>query len=82
MIRRGHKAEPIQSVAEHRQAGCGVDRGSVPIHEHINLYPVKSIARMIESAGLQIVDIEAVFLDLGWIKTTNVRALGRKNGSR
>jgi len=60
------------------QLGTGTYRGSVPIHEHINLYTVRSIAKLMESAGFESVNVEAVFLDLGWTCTTNIRALGKK----
>jgi len=52
--------------------------GLVPIHEHINLYNVRSVEKLLKSAGLVIMKVEAVNLDIGWIKTTNIRALGRK----
>jgi len=45
----------------------------------LNLYTARSIAKLMESAGLE--SVKAVFLDLGWIKTTNIRALARKPGS-
>lgn len=57
---------------------AGNFNGALPVHEHINLYTVRSISRLIESAQLQIVDVGTVSLDLGWVKTTNVRALGRR----
>jgi hypothetical protein len=59
------------------QMMAGTYRGSVPIHEHINLYTKTSITKLIESAGLQTSNVEAVSLDLGWMKTTNIRGLGR-----
>jgi hypothetical protein len=57
----------------------GTYRGSLPIHEHINLYTKKSVEKLLESSGLEVIKVEAVFLDLGWTKTTNIRALGRKS---
>jgi hypothetical protein len=56
----------------------GTYRGSLSVHEHINLYTKKSVEKLLESAGLEVIKVEAVFLDLGWTKTTNIRALGRK----
>jgi hypothetical protein len=57
----------------------GSYRGSLPVHEHINLYTKKSVEKLLHSAGLEAIKVEAVFLDLGWTKTTNIRALGRKS---
>ena len=58
------------------QLVAGSYRGSVTIHEHINLYTTKSITRLMESANLRVIGAEAIFLDLGWTSTINVRALG------
>jgi len=48
------------------------------IHEHINNYCVKSVTELVRAAGLSLAAIEAEAVDLGWIKSTIVRALGRK----
>lgn len=50
----------------------------LPIHEHINRYFVPSLSALIRAAGLSIVAIESELVDLGWIKGTIIRALGRK----
>ena len=60
------------------QLVAGTYRGCVPIHEHINLYSPRSVEKLLSSAALQLVKVEAVHLDLGWANTTNIRALGRK----
>lgn len=57
---------------------AGSFRGSIPIHEHINLYRVRSVTKLLESAGLYAVHLEEDFLDLGWAKATVVRALGKR----
>lgn len=67
------------SDKEIAEAVGGAYRGSIPVHEHINLYTLKSVTALIESAGLRLVDAEAVFLNLGWVQTTNIRALGRRS---
>lgn len=51
----------------------------VNIHEHINYYTVKSAAKLIESVGLTLIDVQSEGVDLGWIKARFVRALGRKS---
>jgi hypothetical protein len=60
------------------QLVAGTYSGVVPIHEHINLYSARSVEKLMSSAGLQLVKVEAVGLNLGWTNTTNIRALGRK----
>lgn len=50
----------------------------VTIHEHINFYTATSIAKLLESAGLEQVEVEVVPIDIGWIKAKIIRALGRK----
>jgi hypothetical protein len=51
----------------------------VPIHEHINYYTVASVTKLMESAGLDLVDGGAEVVDLGWTKCTIIRALGQRN---
>jgi hypothetical protein len=60
------------------ELAAGTYRGTVPIHEHINLYTVKSVAKLIESAGLQTVDQETAHMDLGWVQATVIRALAKR----
>jgi hypothetical protein len=48
------------------------------IHEHINRYSVKSATELLRSAGLSLAAIQSEVMDLGWVKATIVRALGRK----
>lgn len=48
------------------------------IHEHINRYTVKSVTGLLRSTGVSSVTVETEVVDLGWIKATVIRALGRK----
>lgn len=50
----------------------------VDIHEHINRYAVKSVSELLRSTGVSLVEVETEVVDLGWIKATVIRALGRK----
>jgi len=50
----------------------------VGIHEHINSYCIEAVTRLIETAGLQVVAIEATPVDVGWAKAVHIRALGQK----
>ena len=50
----------------------------VDIHEHINRYTVKSVTGLLRSTGVSSVTVETEVVDLGWIKATVIRALGRK----
>ena len=50
----------------------------IPIHEHINSYCVPAVAALLEAAGFTVVAIERAGVDLGWVKGTHLRALGRK----
>lgn len=51
---------------------------SVGIHEHINRYSVKSVTELFRSAGLSLAAIQLEAVDLGWVRSAIVRALGRK----
>ncbi|HEV2618586.1 MAG TPA: class I SAM-dependent methyltransferase [Acidobacteriaceae bacterium] len=48
------------------------------IHEHINRFCVQSVTRLVESAGLRLVAIEAEPVDVGWATSVHIRALGQK----
>ena len=50
----------------------------VDIHEHINRYSLKSVTELLRAAGVSIAAVETEVVDLGWIKATIIRALGRK----
>ncbi len=52
--------------------------GPLAIHEHINLYTVRSVTELFRAAGLKIMDVQAQEVDLGWTKHTIIRGLGRK----
>jgi SAM-dependent methyltransferase len=72
--------ETPQEISDHQraelqQSGLPADVG---IHEHINYYCVPALAALLEAAGFTIVAIESAPVDLGWIKGTHLRALGRK----
>ena len=51
----------------------------VAIHEHINYYTVTSATKLIESAGLTVIDVQSKNLDIGWTKARIIGALGRKS---
>ena len=56
------------------------DRGiPLPIHEHINRYTPSSIVKLVESAGLELIDLRSETTDLGWIKSPIIGALARKH---
>jgi SAM-dependent methyltransferase len=52
--------------------------GSFPIHEHINLYTEKSMAALVESAGLKLLKIVASALNLGWCRTTVISVVASR----
>jgi methyltransferase family protein len=53
---------------------------AVTIHEHINYYTKTSATKLLESAGLSVIDVQATDIDLGWNnKARFIRALGRKS---
>ena len=56
----------------------GAQNTSIAIHEHINYYTVTSATRLLESAGLALIDVQTQTLDIGWTKAQIIRALGRK----
>jgi hypothetical protein len=49
------------------------------VHEHINQYCLHSVNALMKSVGLSVVAAESELVDLGWNKSTIVRALGRRN---
>jgi hypothetical protein len=51
----------------------------LPIHEHINRYTPSSIIKLVESAGLELIDLRSETTDLGWIKALIIGALARKH---
>jgi hypothetical protein len=50
----------------------------VTIHEHINKYTEKSVSELFRSAGLSLIAVETNAVDLGWIRATVIRGLGRR----
>lgn len=61
------------------QLSNGNQNIGVGIHEHINNYTVMSATKLLESAGLALIDVQTFTLDIGWIQARIIRALGRKN---
>jgi len=51
----------------------------VAIHEHINFYTTESVEKLLQAAGLDVIEVQTVEMDLGWSKPTIIRALGRKH---
>jgi hypothetical protein len=51
---------------------------SLGIHEHINYYSPPAVRCLFEAAGLELIALEREEVDLGWIKGTHIRAIGRK----
>jgi hypothetical protein len=49
----------------------------IGIHEHINYYSASAVRALFESSGLRLVAIESEPVDLGWVKSNLVRALGQ-----
>jgi hypothetical protein len=56
----------------------GKSRRGLTIHEHINVYCSSSIARLVESAGLELVKLERTSIDFVWTSGTCIRALCKK----
>jgi len=53
----------------------------VAIHEHINYFSIPALTQLMAAARLDLIAIEAMPVDLGWAKSTILRALGRKPSS-
>jgi hypothetical protein len=64
------------SIAEREELKQG--RRMVGIHEHINSYCVEAVTKLIENAGLRMVAVEAMPVDVGWATSVHIRALGQK----
>ena len=61
-----------------RLKNSSLSRG-LTVHEHINVYCSASVTSLVEAAGLVPVTVQPDVTDLGWIRSTIVRALCRKN---
>ena len=48
------------------------------VHEHINLYSIAAVTRLVEAAGLELAFIERSPIDMGWTSSFIIRALCRK----
>jgi hypothetical protein len=72
--------EVPQDLADAEIAGLknGPVRRSLTVHEHINVYCLSSITRLVEAARLDLVDSQSVAVDLGWTTCTIIRALCRR----
>lgn len=65
-----------EAVAQLANGGSSM---SVGIHEHINNYTAASATKLLEAAGLALIDVQTLTLDVGWTKARIIRALGRKH---
>jgi hypothetical protein len=50
----------------------------LPIHEHINRYTPSSVTKLVESAGLELIDLRSEIINLGWTKALIIGALAAK----
>jgi len=50
----------------------------VAIHEHINYFSIPAVTQLMNAAGLHVVAMEAIPVNLGWAKSTIIRALGKR----
>jgi len=53
----------------------GTNPRGLTIHEHINVYSVSAVRCLVQAAGLDLIAIESVHVDLGWTTGTHIRAL-------
>lgn len=67
--------------AEITELKDGLIRRGLTVHEHINTYCASSVTSLVQAAGLEVVKIEPVEIDLGWILARNIRALCRRRDS-
>ncbi len=51
---------------------------TIAIHEHINSFCVEAVGKLVESAGLTLVAIEATPVNVGWASAVHIRAVGQK----
>jgi len=56
----------------------GASPFDITIHEHINSYCKPAVTGLLESAGFNIIAVEAGQVDAGWAQAVHIRALGRK----
>jgi hypothetical protein len=56
----------------------GASPFDITIHEHINSYCKLAVTGLLESAGLNVVAVQAGQVDVGWAQSVHIRALGRK----
>jgi hypothetical protein len=70
--------ETPQEITDAERARLRDGGRMVGIHEHINSFCVQSVSKLIESAGLRLVAIEATHVDVGWGNAVHIRALGQK----
>ena len=72
--------ETPQEISEEQRARLKQSAlpADIGVHEHINYYCVPAVAALLEAAGFTVVAIESASVDLGWVKGTHLRALGRK----
>jgi hypothetical protein len=72
--------ETPQEVSEEQRKGLieGRLKTQLGIHEHLNYYCVPAVSALLESAGFKVVAIDCAPIDLGWVKSAHIRAIGRK----
>jgi hypothetical protein len=70
--------ETPQEISDEERPQLKLGQRMVGIHEHINSFCIASVSKLIETAGLRVVAIEATPVDVGWAKAVHIRALGQK----
>lgn len=72
--------EVPQDLSDEAKTGVenGIEMIRLPIHEHINQYCSRSVTELLRSAGLSPVAVESETVNLGWNKTTIIRALASR----
>lgn len=68
------------STAVLEQAQTGTLNAFLTVHEHINNYSLLSVQKLIASAGLEIVAIEAIQVESPLAKQNYIRALAKRPG--
>jgi hypothetical protein len=70
--------ETPQEISDANRPRLRAGELRMDIHEHINSFCIQSVTRLVESAGLRLVAIEALPVDVGWATSVHIRALGQK----
>jgi SAM-dependent methyltransferase len=64
--------------AEFAALKSGKARRGLPIHEHINMFCLPAVTRLVQAAGLDLLSVQSAPIDIGWAASTIIRALCRK----